>query len=98
MLALSWKQWAAILVGGIAAGLLISWLLPHHPPEVLHHASKRGAPPAPAPAAPSLMAYFPWILVFSGVVLGAFNRKNTAFLTFAGTIVTAGVTLLTRTA
>ena len=100
MTALSWKQWAAILVGGVAVGLAISFILPHDT-TVFHHAYRRGPGAPTAPAAPSslsLLGYLPWILVFAGVVLGTLNRNNTAFLTFAGTIVTAGVTLLTRTA
>ena len=95
MRSLSWKHWALILVGGVAAGILISWLLPHHP-TVFHHDARKGPAPAPA-SATSLIVYLPWILVFAGVVLGTLNRNNTAFLTFAGTIITAGVTLLTRT-
>jgi hypothetical protein len=95
MFGLSWKHWLAILVGGVAVGLVLSAILPHGPGLVMRSAP--GLPPIYRPTRAPITIYLPWVLVLGGFVFGVLFRKNAAFLTFAGSAITAGVTLLAKT-
>ena len=93
MLGLSWMRWGIIIVGGVLAGLLLAAALPHHAGPMMH--SGRVIGPG-AGAAPPFVIYLPYVLMLGGLVLGALNRNNAAFLTFAGTAITAGLTLAAK--